>query len=149
MVDDGRTDDGRTPDHGHPISSPYEPNGSGELINVIYHKPLVILLHQYAAGNFQTVLSCLKIIIILNCCMGKQTICIGENKGADHFAVTAELISAFVFATQLVQSLCFLIQNFQPLTIFCDCTAQLMSDLVRTQIVGFLTHRLICYSYHI
>ena len=32
MVDnDGRTNDGRTPDHGHPISSPCEPNGSGEL----------------------------------------------------------------------------------------------------------------------
>ena len=30
MVDDD--DDGRTPDHGHPISSPCEPNGSGELI---------------------------------------------------------------------------------------------------------------------
>ena len=30
--DDGRTDDGRTPDHGHPISSPCEPNGSGEQI---------------------------------------------------------------------------------------------------------------------
>ena len=32
MVDDGWTDDGRTSDHGHPISSPCEPNGSGELI---------------------------------------------------------------------------------------------------------------------
>ena len=31
---DGRTTDGRTPDHGHPISSPCEPNGSGELINM-------------------------------------------------------------------------------------------------------------------
>ena len=37
MVDDdgrtyeGRTEDGRTPAHGHPISSPCEPNGSGEL----------------------------------------------------------------------------------------------------------------------
>ena len=30
MVDD---DDGRTPDHGHPISSPCEPYGSGELKN--------------------------------------------------------------------------------------------------------------------
>ena len=29
--DDGRRTDGRTPDHGHPISSPCEPNGSGEL----------------------------------------------------------------------------------------------------------------------
>ena len=28
MVDDDRR---RTPDHGHPISSPCEPNGSGEL----------------------------------------------------------------------------------------------------------------------
>ena len=28
---DGRTTDGRTPDHGHSISSPCEPNGSGEL----------------------------------------------------------------------------------------------------------------------
>ena len=35
MVDDGRrTTDGRTPDHGHPISSPCEPDGSGELIKV-------------------------------------------------------------------------------------------------------------------
>ena len=33
--DDGRTDDGRTPDHGHPISSPCEPNGSGELKIII------------------------------------------------------------------------------------------------------------------
>ena len=29
--DDGRTDDRWTPDYGHPISSPCEPNGSGEL----------------------------------------------------------------------------------------------------------------------
>ena len=35
---DGQTDDGRTPDHGHPISSPCEPNGSGELINYLAHE---------------------------------------------------------------------------------------------------------------
>ena len=29
---DGRRTTDRTPDHGHPISSPCEPNGSGELI---------------------------------------------------------------------------------------------------------------------
>ena len=28
---DGRTDDGRTADHGHPLSSNCEPGGSGEL----------------------------------------------------------------------------------------------------------------------
>ena len=41
--DDGRTDDGRTPGHGHPISSPCEPNGSGELkseilINAVFER---------------------------------------------------------------------------------------------------------------
>ena len=29
-TDGRRTDDGWTPDHGHPISSPCEPNGSGD-----------------------------------------------------------------------------------------------------------------------
>ena len=38
--------------------------------------------------------------------MGKPTICIGENK------VTAQLISAFVFATLIVQILCFLNPKF-------------------------------------
>ena len=53
---DGRTTDGRTPDHGHPISSPCEPNGSGELI----------ILH-----------------ILLSQVMGKLTFGICKNKGAD------------------------------------------------------------------
>ena len=30
-TDDGRTDDGRTTEHGYTISSPCEPDGSGEL----------------------------------------------------------------------------------------------------------------------
>ena len=71
----------------------------------------------------------------------KPTICIGENKGA----VTAQLISTFVFATQIVQSLFFLIPNFKILAIFCDCTACLCCTWSETQIVGFLTHRLICF----
>ena len=33
IVDGRWTDDGRSPDHGHHISSPCEPNGSGELEN--------------------------------------------------------------------------------------------------------------------
>ena len=44
------------------------------------------------------------------------------------FAVTAKLISAFVFATRIVQSLYFL--NFKPLAILCGCTAWFVSDLV-------------------
>ena len=50
MVDDGRTDDGRTDgrttEHGYTISSPCEPDGSGELkmvnrtVNCAMHFPL-------------------------------------------------------------------------------------------------------------
>ena len=40
MVDDDDDDDGRTPDHGHPISSPCEPNGSGELKILLAIKPM-------------------------------------------------------------------------------------------------------------
>ena len=44
--------------------------------------------------------------------MGKPTICIGENKDAD------QLISAFVFATQIVQFLFYLNQKFQASSSF-------------------------------
>ena len=46
--------------------------------------------------------------------------------------VTAKLISAFVFAIRIVQSLNYLNPKFQAsrLTIFCGCTAQFVSDLV-------------------
>ena len=38
-------------------------------------------------------------------CMKKTSICIGENKAADQLcAVTAQLISDFVFAARIVQS---------------------------------------------
>ena len=45
--------------------------------------------------------------------MRKPTIRICENKGADSFAVTAKLISAFVFAIQIVQFLLDLTPKFQ------------------------------------
>ena len=34
VVDGHRTDDGRTPEHGYTISSPREPDDSGELIPI-------------------------------------------------------------------------------------------------------------------
>ena len=46
--------------------------------------------------------------------MGKPTICICENKDA----VTAKLISAFVFATQIVQFLFYLNPKFQDSSSF-------------------------------
>ena len=43
MVDDGRTDgrrtDGRTTEHGYTISSPCEPDGSGELTRLCIAEP--------------------------------------------------------------------------------------------------------------
>ena len=49
--------------------------------------------------------------------MGKPTICIGENKGADQLLsnceAVAKLISAFVIATRIVQFLYFLNPKFQ------------------------------------
>ena len=45
--------------------------------------------------------------------MRKPFFCICENKTQINFAVTAKLISAFVFATRIVQSLYFLYLKFQ------------------------------------
>ena len=46
------------------------------------------------------------------------------------FAVTAKLISAFVFAIRIVKSRYYLNPKFKPLAIFCDCTARFVWDLV-------------------
>ena len=50
--------------------------------------------------------------------MGKPTICIGENKTQISFAVTAKLISAFVFAIRIVQFLFYLNPKFQASSSF-------------------------------
>ena len=51
--------------------------------------------------------------------MGKPSICIGENKGADQLrSNTAKLISTFVFATRIVQFLFYLNQKFQTSSSF-------------------------------
>ena len=53
-----------------------------------------------------------------------------KTKTQISFAVTGKLISVFVFATQIVQSLYFLNPKFQVLAIFSDLAAQFMPDLV-------------------
>ena len=67
-----------------------------------------------------------------------------KQKAQISFAVTAKLITAFVFATWIVLFLYFLNPNFQPLCIFCACTAQFVSDLFKNHNVGFLLTQLIC-----
>ena len=51
---DRRWTDGRTPDHGHPISSPCEPNGSGELITKAKEmKTFLYILSPSLIRNFK------------------------------------------------------------------------------------------------
>ena len=46
MVDDGRTTDGRTTEHGYTISSPCEPDGSGELKMLCFR-----FHHKFSIGS--------------------------------------------------------------------------------------------------
>ena len=50
--------------------------------------------------------------------MGKPTICIGKNKDTDQLRGSAKLISAFVFATRIVQFLFYLHPKFQASSSF-------------------------------
>ena len=59
--------------------------------------------------------------------MRKQAFAYAKTKAQICFAETAKLISAFVFATRIVQFLC----SFKLLACFYDCTGRFESDLVR------------------
>ena len=64
--------------------------------------------------------------------MRKPAFCICENKEADHsFAVTAKLISAFLFATRTVQSLYLPIPKFQASSYLLWLYSPACVDLVR------------------
>ena len=82
--------------------------------------------------------------------MRKPFFAYAKTKTQISFAVTAKLISAFVFPTRIVQSLYYLIRNIKPLAIFFGCTDRFVSDLVGSPETSFLTTRLICFrlSHH-
>ena len=110
-----------------------------QLVCYFEHVQCCIVLKIYMSVQFN-------IVLYLGHCTRKPTICICENKDADQ--LTAKMISAYVFASRIVQFLYFLnLHNFHLLTIFCDCTGRFVLDLVGTHIVGFLTHMLICFEY--
>ena len=73
----------------------------------------------------------------------EKTFVYAKTKMQISFAVAAKLISAFVFAALIVQSLYFLCRNFKPLAIFCGSTAWFASDLVGHPETSFLTTQLI------
>ena len=74
--------------------------------------------------------------------MGKPTICIGENKCADQLRGNREADQRLCF--RYTDSTIPLLSKSE-ISIF-DYTGLFVSDLVGTQIVGLLTHRLI-YNY--
>ena len=78
----------------------------------------------------------------MSCCMGKPTICTGENKAAYQLCsnCTADQRLCFRHSDSTIPLL--LISSFKLLALFCECTARFVSDLDGTQIVDFLTHRL-------
>ena len=67
-----------------------------------------------------------------------------KTKTQISFAVTAKLISAFLFTTRIVQSLYLLNPKFQASMHFCDCTARFVWDLV-----GNPENRFSCNEAHI
>ena len=60
----------------------------------------------------------------------KQIFAYVKTKAQNSCAVAAQLISAFVFATQIVHPSSIQIRDFKLLPIFCGCTGQFVSDLV-------------------
>ena len=70
--------------------------------------------------------------------MGKPTICIGENKGADQLRGYCEADQRLCFRYRdSTIPLLSKIRNLQPLAYFCDSTGRFVSDLVGTQIAVF------------
>ena len=72
--------------------------------------------------------------------MGKPTICIGENKGADQLRgnIEADQRLCFRYSDSTIPPLL----KSELLAVFCDSTAWFVSDLVGNHIVGFPTRRL-------
>ena len=60
-----------------------------------------------------------------------------KTKAQISCAVTAQLISAFVFAAGIVKFIFYLYPNFKLLACFCDRTGRFVSDMVGAPNCGF------------
>ena len=69
--------------------------------------------------------------------MGKTTIFICENKGADQLRGNREADQCSVFATRIVQLLYFLNTKLLALTILCDWTARIATAWSGTTMLVF------------
>ena len=75
--------------------------------------------------------------------MRKSVLAYAKTKTQISCAVTAQLISAFIFAAQKYYSSFIHIENFKLLPIFCDYTGRFVSDLVgnpKDQFSRFAAH---------
>ena len=80
--------------------------------------------------------------------MGKPTICIGENKGADQLRGNREADQRLCFHySDCTVPLLLKIRNFKLLALFCACTGRFVSDLFGNHIVGFSTRWLMYCEY--
>ena len=74
MVDDGRTDDGRTTEHGYTISSPCEPDGSGELMRLRI-EPCKIDLSSPVILYYRPFQGDTSIVVLFVMCFGIEFLC--------------------------------------------------------------------------
>ena len=103
------------------------------------HLAEVILKSIYNIGLYEELTT---IIFQLSRPMGKPTICLGENKGADQLRGNREADQrlCFRYSDSTIP-----LRNFKLLALFCACTGQFVSDLFGNHIVGFPTRWL---NYH-
>ena len=100
------------------------------------------------AHFFFSLMNCFSFLKIhhLSQIMRKPTFCICENIDADPSAVTAKLISAFVFATQIVQSLFFLNPKYQASSYLLWLYSPVCVGPGRKPECCFFMTRLICFE---
>ena len=72
----------------------------------------VILILCYLGWFYAVFCTAYSVVYYLSLVLRKPAFCICENKDADQLRGTAKLISAFVFATRIVQSLYYLNPKF-------------------------------------
>ena len=76
--------------------------------------------------------------------MGKPTICLGENKGADQLRGNREADQHLCFRyMDSTIPLLLISKKFKHLAPFCACAARFVSNLFGNHIVGFPTRWLI------
>ena len=76
--------------------------------------------------------------------MGKTTICLGENKGADQLRSNCEADQRLCFRYSDSTVPFLLKSEISSFLLFCDCTGRFVSDPFGNHIVGFPRRRLIC-----